>query len=327
MTDKQPETDWEDEYSASRRRLAPYLGRIGLAGVGVLLLGTVLYYLLGMALVHRIDDDPDFTASQMPEGASRSVATAAALIKRETMDHHWSANDPFFLPGSLLDNMPNYQQGVIYALSRYAVEMTDEMGRTRGSSEVDADLDKAAGLLKYPGNIWIFDLSTSLAPTASSVAQYKSARRALLSYNDRLSSGTAAFDARADNLQGTLHRITADLGSASANIDRHLAHPQPPFLDTEADDIFYSIKGRLYAYSLVLRDLGVDFDKVIRDRDIATAWERMLNSLNAAAALDPLVVVNGAPDGLYWPSHLAVQGFYLLRARTQLREIITILQK
>jgi hypothetical protein len=71
----------------------------------------------------------------------------------------------------------------------------------------------------------------------------------------------------------------------------------------------------------------VDFDKVIRDRDIATAWERMLNSLNAAAALDPLVVVNGAPDGLYWPSHLAVQGFYLLRARTQLREIITILQK
>ena len=84
MTDKQPETDWEDEYSASRRRLAPYLGRIGLAGVGVLLLGTVLYYLLGMALVHRIDDDPDFTASQMPEGASRAEDGETAWYEIQT---------------------------------------------------------------------------------------------------------------------------------------------------------------------------------------------------------------------------------------------------
>ena len=51
----------------------------------------------------------------------------------------------------------------------------------------------------------------------------------------------------------------------------------------------------------------------------------MLDSLRQAAVLNPLVVVNGAPDGLYFPSHLAVQGFYLLRARTQLREIGSIL--
>ena len=31
----------------------------------------------------------------------------------------WTANDPFFLPGAVLDNMPNYQQGIIYALSRF----------------------------------------------------------------------------------------------------------------------------------------------------------------------------------------------------------------
>ena len=29
--------------------------------------------------------------------------------------------------------------------------MTDQIGRSRGSSEVDSDLDKASGLLKYPG--------------------------------------------------------------------------------------------------------------------------------------------------------------------------------
>ena len=61
----------------------------------------------------------------------------------------WPANDPFFLPGSILDNLPNYQIGIIQALSRFAVDMTDQIGRTRGSSQADPDLDKAAGLLKY----------------------------------------------------------------------------------------------------------------------------------------------------------------------------------
>ena len=33
------------------------------------------------------------------------------------------------------------------------------------------------------------------------------------------------------------------------------------------------------------------------------------------------------PDGFLIPNHLAAQGFYLLRARTQLREITSILLK
>ena len=40
-----------------------------------------------------------------------------------------------------------------------------------------------------------------------------------------------------------------------------------------------------------------------------------------------VVIVNGKPDGQLQPNHLAVQGFYLLRARTQLREISNILLK
>ena len=51
----------------------------------------------------------------------------------------------------------------------------------------------------------------------------------------------------------------------------------------------------------------------------------MLDSLRQAAVLDPLVVMNGDPDGSLLPNHLAVQGFYLLRARTQLREIGSVL--
>ena len=37
--------------------------------------------------------------------------------------------------------------------------------------------------------------------------------------------------------------------------------------------------------------------------------------------------MNGRPDGMCVPNHLAVEGFYLMRARTQLREITNILAK
>ena len=53
----------------------------------------------------------------------------------------------------------------------------------------------------------------------------------------------------------------------------------------------------------------------------------MMDSLRTAATMDPLIISNGDNDGLFAPSHLAVQGFYLLRARTQLKEVTNILLK
>ncbi len=319
--------DWDDEYGARGRRLLPRTARVGALGLGGLVVLVVLYYLLGMAIVSKVDDDTAFAPSDMPAGASRAVSLTAALIRRETDVNGWVANDPFYLPGALLDNMPNFQQGIVYALSRFALEMSDQLGRTRGSSEVDPDLDKAAGLLKYPGNIWIFDFSTSFAPTASSEAQYRSAARSLEDYNTRLAAGAATYERRADNLQATLIRFTADLGSRSAIIDQQLAVAGTWGFDTRADDVFYATKGRLYAYFLLLRELGLDFENVIRDRELASAWQQMLDSIRQAAELSPVIVVNGNPDGALLPSHLASLGFYLLRARTQLREIVNILQK
>lgn len=306
------------------RRILRRTRAIALAVLGLL----VVYYLGGMIWLHRIDDNPDFgLEGAVPEGGSRAVAVAADLIDREINTHRWVANDPFFMPASLLDNMPNFQQGVIAALSRFAIELADQIARTRGSSQIDRDLDTASGLLKYPGTVWIFDFSTSFAPTASSESQYRRAMRALRDYNDRLARGQAVFETRADNLQATLDRITADLGSASAAIDRHLAEAAGFWPDFTADDLFYANKGRLYGYYLLLRELAIDFDKVIRERELSAAWTQMVESLRAAATLQPWFVVNGDPASQLLPSHLASQGFFLLRARTQLKEVTNILLK
>ena len=307
----------------------PGMGNLAKRVLIALVVLVLLYYPIGMLVVHKVDDDIDFapSAANTAEGGSAAVAYAAGLVDREVNQHNWTANDPFFQPGVMLDNMPNFQQGMMSALARFGFELTDQLGRTRGSSEADPDLQRAAGLLQYPGNVWIWNPSVSLAPRASSESQYRDARERLLAYNARLAKGDANYDIRADNLLATIERFAADLGSSSALIDRHLNEEAGSFFDAEADDIFYFTKGKLYGYYMVLQGLGADFEPIINERNLQKPWDEMMESFRKAALLDPWVVMNGTPDAQFQPNHLATQGFYLLRARTQLREISNILLK
>lgn len=294
----------------------------------VLLVLLAVWYLGGMIWYHRIGDDPEFGAvSSAPTGGSRAIAIMADLIEREIDTHEWLPNEPFFKPGYLLDNGPNFQIGMLTALSRIAVEFTDQLGRSRGSSQADPDLTNAAGLLRYPPDKWIFDLSTSWAPTAPSEQQYRAAMRSLRQYNERLGSGKATFDRRSDNLIAALDRIAADLGSVSAASYSKIESSRNTWFDFSADDLFYSNKGLLYGYHMVLRDLGEDFAQILAERQATRNWSLMLESLRHAALLQPLVVLNGALDSMVKPNHLANQAFLLLRARIQLREVGDILTK
>lgn len=286
-----------------------------------------LYYPVGMLWLHKIDDNPDFAPPSGAPGESRAVAVAAALVTREVDINRWIASDPFFMPGSALDNMPNYQTGIVTAVARFTVEMTDQLGRMRGSSQIDPDLDKAGGLLRYPGDRWVWDPSNSFLPQVPSTQQYRAGRDALVAYNKRLAAGQAVFERRSDNLQALLDRMAADIGSASAIVDRHIIEHGGDLLDFQADNIYYANKGRLYAYYLILRELGVDFQAVLREREAVNLWQQMVDTFRSAATLQPWVVVNGRPDSQFLPSHVAAQGFYLLRARTQLREVRDVLLK
>ena len=66
---------------------------------------------------------------------------------------------------------------------------------------------------------------------------------------------------------------------------------------------------------------------MIDDKELGPTWTQMLISLREAAELQPLIVRNGKADSMLMPSHLAGQGFYLLRARTQLKEVSDVLLK
>lgn len=289
-------------------------------------LAFFLYILIGMAVVYRIDDRFEQTPAA-PGGAAQVVSDVAWLVNREVSEHNWTPNDPFFLPAWWLDNTPNYQRGIMDALSRFSFELRDQIGRMRGSSAVDANLQKAAGDLAKEPDRWIVDFSTSLLPTTPSHTYYREAVSEFEAYNNRLAVGEAVFERRSDNLLATIDRIALDLGASSAALEDYIGENAGGVLpDTGADDLFYRVKGQVYAYVVILRALKTDFSDVIEARQLATLYDELLNSMTAAAQLDPLVVTNGAVDGII-ANHLSMQGFYLLRARTQLREVSNILLK
>jgi hypothetical protein len=326
--------------AAARDAVGSFLRQTGI--ITQMIVGLValvfLYLFIGGFIVSRVDDDLFFTPpaplADTPAGSaavsmaagSAAVSMAAGLIDREIHRHGWTANDPFFMPGYYIDNMPNFQQGMMYALSRFAVHLTDNLGRNRGSSQVDPDLDMASGLLKYPGDVWLFDFRTSWIPTASSEAQYKRGLNALLKYNARVGRGEALYEVRADNLIGLLDSIAADLGSTSAIIENKLQEATFFGYDSKADDVFYAAKGRVYGYLMILKAMRQDASGLLRERKIESLWDNMLQSLEDMIALKPLVVLNGHPDGILI-AHLTGGGFYIMRARTQLREITNVLAK
>lgn len=313
-----------EDLSTEPRR-GSLLRRVGI-GLGMLVAAVLVYFVGGALWVHKIDDDPAFDAQVIvPQGASVTVAVVADLVSREVDQHGWVANDPPFQPGYLLDNMPNYQTGIMTAVGRFATELRDRLARVRGSSASDADLERAAGKLNFPGDQWALQASWPFVQAASE-GQYRQGVEDLRHYNERLAQGQAVFERRADNLQAVLDRIADDLGASSAALTHQVDRNATIFLDLQADNLFYRVKGRLYAYYLILRSFEQDFANVIKERNLQASWDELLESARLGASLHPWMVSNGPLDSQAVPNHLAAQGFLLLRVRTKLEEIVDILQ-
>ncbi|MCC5984950.1 MAG: DUF2333 family protein [Rhodobacteraceae bacterium] len=293
----------------------------------VLYLAAVLVLYFGVIgnLMHRIDADLDFTPPSPVEGGSQAVNMAEALILRETVDNRWTANDPVFFPTAFHDNMPNYQRGMMRAISRFAMELENQIGRLRGSSAIDRDLERAVGLLQFPTDVWVFDFDQSFLPIQPADTQYEAAARALRAFNTRVSLGMAVFETRPDALAMTVERMAGELGSRAAIVDEHVSR-DGFIIDFVSDDIFYFNKGMAYATYLLLRELGQDFESVIRAQGLTRVWHQALESLRLASQQQPLIVLNSSGANSFLANHLHLQGFYLKRAILQLDEVARVIR-
>ena len=225
-----------------------------------------------------------------------------------------------------LDNKASFQRGINQAVRRTTVELVDSLGRVRGTSGINNNLQSARGNLQFDEETWYFGVSP-FGPKTPTPSFYRSAARDLRTFNDALANCSATFDGRSDNFIEFLDRIASDIGNTSAIIRERSEFHDGGWFDTRADDRFWFAYGQLYGYYGVLSAAGADFDSVITQRGIAPIWAESIKQLRSALNIQPLLISNGREDGWIMPTHLATMGFYILRVRSNLVEMRDILAR
>lgn len=271
-------------------------------------------------------------------GRSGIVDALTHLIQFNVDQNDWVSSHPLYKAGlfglewdatPFMDNKASFQRGVHQAATRIAVELADQLGRVRGTSEINSNLQKARGAMQFDEYTWIFNPNSTrpFGPTTRSETYYRNAVGYFEAYNDALQRCQATFDARGDNLLAMLDRIAKDIGSTSARIKDRSERYNSGWFDMRADNHFYFAKGQLYAIYGILKGARADFQGVISARRIDDLWVNMESQLKSAVALDPLIISNGTEDGWIMPTHITTIGFYILRIRSNLIEIRSVLDR
>jgi hypothetical protein len=246
-------------------------------------------------------------------------------------------------PSVFLDNMPNFEFGVLVQCRDLARVMRQEYSRSQSQSVEDKDLIVAEPDLNFTNDRW-------LVPSTES--KYREALNALNSYKARLvasNANDAHFYARADNLaewlvsvEGRLgslsqrlsesvgqRRVNTDLGGAPTG-DSNRPSPGDIYVKTpwlEIDDVFYEARGSAWALLLFLRAAQFDFDRVLQDKNAVVSLRQIIRELEAALApVRSPIIMNGSEYGLF-PNHSLVLASYLSRAHSAVADLRELLER
>lgn len=260
----------------------------------------------------------DVTADLIDFNVNRNAWISSMLLfKLGFFGLSWD-DTPFF------DNKAAFQRGVNQAIRRTSIELVDSLGRVRGTSGINSDLQNARGNQQFDESSWYFGFQP-FGPKTPTPSYYRAAINSLHKFNTDLGACNATFDGRADNLIEFIDRITNDLGSTSDVLAERSENHNLGWFDMRADDRFWFAYGQLYGYYGILSAAGADFSKVIAERNVGTLWGDTMKQFQAALRIQPAIISNGREDGWIMPSHLATMGFYILRVRSNLVETRAVL--
>ena len=117
-----------------------------------------------------------------------------------------------FPPGVWLDNMPNWEYGVLIQSRDLARALRENFSRSQSQSKEDVDLVMAEPRFNFDSDSWALPASES---------EYRDGLKYVGKYFDRLSdkeASNAQFYARADNLRLWLTTVNTRLGSLSQRL-------------------------------------------------------------------------------------------------------------
>lgn len=246
-------------------------------------------------------------------------------------------------PGVLVDNMPNWEFGVLVQMRDMARVMRNDLSRSQSQSAEDPDLAQAEGQFFFDNGSWIFPQSED---------EYRKGLRLTESYLRRLSDPArpeAQFYARSDNLRAWLQAVETRLGSTSQRlagaVQRHqydvglagdpaasqaTATASETDVQTswlEIDDVFYEARGQTWALIHLLRAIEIDFADVLDNKNASVSLRQIIRDLEPTqqTVWSPLIL-NGSGFGPL-ANHSLVMASHIARANAAIIDLRDLLSQ
>jgi len=274
-----------------------------------------------------------------------TTTTSALLEVVDGMLHKrggYFSND-IMPPWVFLDNVPNWEFGVLTQVRDLARVMRNDFSRSQTQSTEDPDLAQADPLFHYDNDRWWLPATEG---------KYKEGMEFLEAYLARLADPNqpdGQFYARADNLSEWLGLVQKRLGSLSQRLSASVGQQRlntdlagdsaatqstaaasemeikTPWM--EIDDVFYESRGSTWALIHFLRAMEVDFHDVLRKKNALISFRQIVRELESTQ--EPLhspMVLNGNKYGMF-ANHSLVMANYISRANAAIIDLRFLLQQ
>ncbi len=245
-------------------------------------------------------------------------------------------------PGIYLDNMPNWEYGVLKEVRDSIRALRNDFSRSQTQSVENFNLRKADQFLNYDGNSWVLP---------STESEFREGIQALERYFDSLTTGddpSARFFIRADNLAAYMAVVEKRLGSYAQRLSASVGdteltaaliteadpsnttngaklRPTTPWL--EVDNVFYEARGYSWALLHLFRALAIEFESVLQDKNAVVSMQQVIRDLEEATKrMWSPMVLNGHGYGLV-SNHSLVLASYMSRANAAVIDLRILLQQ
>jgi|TARA_B110000008_G_C16955286_1_gene557947 hypothetical protein len=316
---------------------------------------VIIYCLVALILGYIWSSEPENFSVQQYAGAYAEelgvepvigFTTSVTLMKiAETMldkPGGYLSND-IMLPGIWLDNIPNWEYGVLVQVRDLSRALRKDFSRSQSQSTQDKDLEIAEPQLHFDNDSWA---------VPSTESEYRRGITALGNYSKRLTNPAddkSQFYARADNLSqwlldvetrlGSLsQRLSASVGKRRLNTDlagdtasrQSTANADDQEVKTpwtEIDDVFYEARGASWALLHILKAIEVDFRAILEKKNALVSVRQIIRELEGTQeAMGSPMILNDTGFGLF-ANHSLVMASYISRASAGISDLRTLLTR
>jgi len=290
------------------------------------------------------DIDQTLARAQIqPVVGTRSVATLSRLMSSLLEKPGGYLSNDVMPPSSMMDNVPNWEFGVLVQCRDFARALRNTMSRSQSQSTEDADLVATE-------NQFYFDSESWLIPQTES--EYAKGIESLQRYLRRLGDEQrpdAQFYARADNLSVWLGEVETRLGSLSQRLsasvgkrqlDTSLAGDEAARQSTETrtdqtiktpwlelDDVFYEARGSTFAILHLLQAVDADFADVLDKKNARVSLRQIIRELEPTQeTLWSPMILNGSGFGML-ANHSLVMASHISRANAAMSDLRRLLEQ